>query len=148
MADLKSLYETDYALWLDRTIADLKERKLDSIDWENLVEEIDGLSKSEKRALRSYLRQLLLHLLKRKYVKIPECYNGWEREIANFRLEIKLYLKESPSLLNYFHEVFSEVFQEALMLLTKDKDYKGFVFPKECPFPIDPHQLLNDTFWE
>ena len=148
MKDLKSLYETDYALWLDRTIADLKERKLDTIDWENLVEEIDALSKSEKRALRSYLRQLLLHLLKRKYVTIPNCYNGWEREITNFRLEITLCLKDSPSLYNYFYEIFPDVFQEALMLLTKDKDYDRFAFPKECPFPSDPDRLLNDIFWE
>ncbi len=49
MKDLKSLYETDYALWLDRTIAVLKERKLDSIDWENLIEEVESLGKSNKR---------------------------------------------------------------------------------------------------
>ena len=49
MKDLKSLYETDYALWLDRTIANLKERKLDSIDWENLIEEVESLGKSNKR---------------------------------------------------------------------------------------------------
>ena len=146
MTDIKSLYEKDYALWLDRTIADLKDRKLDSIDWENLIEEVESLAGRDRRELQSRLITLLEHLLKRKYVNLPECYRGWISTVIREQQEIENILKQSPSLQSYYYQSFEDCWAKALKRVKKE--YDQFNFPSECPFPINPDRLLNDTFWE
>ena len=39
----KSLYETDYMLWLETTLEQIKHRQIEQLDWDNLAEEIQGL---------------------------------------------------------------------------------------------------------
>ena len=51
----KTLYETDYNLWVLETVQKLQSRELDDLDWENLIEEVSGLSRSDKRKLESLL---------------------------------------------------------------------------------------------
>ena len=144
----ESLYETDYALWLDRTIADLKERKLDSIDWENLIEEVESLGRTEKRELRSRLITLFEHILKRCYTSYTQDYRGWQGTITRERRDLKELLIQSPSLKTYWQEIVLLCYSEAVKCLKDDRDYDQFNFPLECPFPTDPDRLLNDTFWE
>lgn len=58
-----SLYEEDYYLWLERTVEIIKNRDAKHLDWQHLGEEIDALGNEQKRAVESYLKQLLIHLL-------------------------------------------------------------------------------------
>ena len=37
----QNLYETDYMLWLEITLEQIKNRQTDQIDWDNLAEEIE-----------------------------------------------------------------------------------------------------------
>jgi hypothetical protein len=46
----KSLYETDYNLWVLETVTKLKNRDLDALDWENLIEEVEDLSRQDKKS--------------------------------------------------------------------------------------------------
>lgn len=41
------LYETDYYLWLNETVAQLKARDFANLDVENFIEEIESLGRSE-----------------------------------------------------------------------------------------------------
>ena len=61
---LGSLYDTDYYCWLNQTVAQLKAHNFDSLELENLIEEIESLGKNDKRAILSYLLRLCEHLLK------------------------------------------------------------------------------------
>ena len=45
----KNLYDTDYNLWLEETVKQLQAKDFNAIDWENLIEEIASLGRSEKR---------------------------------------------------------------------------------------------------
>jgi hypothetical protein len=148
MTDIKSLYETDYALWVDRTIADLKAKRLDAIDWENLIEEVESLGKSQRQELRNRLVTLLEHALKRKFTDFMQDYRGWTDTIRRTQVEIEELLKDSPSLKPYWEKIFNECYGKALKLLRSSPDYSRFSFPDQCPFPKDPDRLLNDTFWE
>ena len=58
----KSLYETDFLLWTEETIAKLKARDFDHVDLENLIEEIESLGKSDKKEIKSRLTTLLICL--------------------------------------------------------------------------------------
>jgi fumarate hydratase class II len=93
-----TLYELDYLLWTEETVAKLRARDFDQVDLENLIEEIEDLGRSQKRELKQRLKTLLEHLLKRIYVDMPQEFNGWERTIREQRQQIKLELMDSPSL--------------------------------------------------
>ena len=60
-------YETDYYKWTQLMAKALRERDYSSIDWDNLIEEIEDMGKSQKRAIESLLMRLTEHLLKLKY---------------------------------------------------------------------------------
>ena len=62
-----NLYEKDYHLWLDRTIAHLKHREFEQLDIANLIEEIEGLNRRERRQLYNRLVRLYEHQLKLDY---------------------------------------------------------------------------------
>lgn len=96
------LYEQDFALWIDDTVAKLKARNFEQIDLENLIEEIESLGRSEKRELENRLDVLFQHILKRVYVNSPNDYRGWRDTITEQRRQLKRLLKQSPSLKNYF----------------------------------------------
>ena len=57
-------YDSDFYLWSAGQAALIREGKFDQLDIENVAEEIESLGRSDKRALGSQLRRLLMHLLK------------------------------------------------------------------------------------
>lgn len=64
-----SEYDTDIMKWSERQAVLLRrvaagERINDQVDWENVIEEIESVGRSEVRAVRSALFQALLHDLK------------------------------------------------------------------------------------
>ena len=67
MLALKTLYENDFNLWLEETAQALRDGNLEQLDRENLLEEIDAMGRSDRRAIRRNLEQLLMHLLKWHY---------------------------------------------------------------------------------
>jgi hypothetical protein len=42
----KTLYEQDFNLWIEETVNLLKNRQLDQIDYDNLIEEVEDLDKN------------------------------------------------------------------------------------------------------
>jgi len=68
-------YESDFSLWIEETVTSLKSQNFQQVDWENLIEEVESLGRSQRSAVRSYLVRLLEHLLKRCYGSIPEVLN-------------------------------------------------------------------------
>ncbi len=142
----KNLYQEDFALWIEETVKKLKLGHLSEVDLENLIEEVECLGKSQRKAVRSYLLRLLEHLLKRRYVMMFDCYRGWEIEIRNFRQRLKLELEDSPSLKNYIKEVLPKSYQTALENVIDS--YPDTDFPVVYPFSDNIDELLNHKFWE
>ena len=144
----KSLYESDYFLWTEDVVAKLKSRNFERVDIENLIEEIEGLGRSEKREIKSRLKTLLEHLLKRKYIDMPDCFNGWENTIEEQREEIMEELTDSPSLKRFWDELFELAWTGALRKVRKEYQPKGFQFPDTWQFNRDIDSVLNVNFWE
>ena len=141
----KSLYESDYLLWTQETIAKLKARDFDHVDFENLIEEIEDLGRSYRDELESRLDVLLSHILKRLYVPLVNDYNGWERTIREQRKQIRRRLEKSPSLKNYLLEVFDDIWQDVIKEVRED--YPQYEFPDLWQFDRDIDTLLNGNFW-
>jgi len=129
------LYDLDYNLWLEKTIEQLRERAFNEIDLENLLAELEGMSRSEKRAVYSNLKILLMHLL--KYREQPSRRsNSWRSTIREHRQRLKRAFQESPSLKGYFNEVFNESYQDARELAAEETGLNIEALPYESPFSI------------
>lgn len=142
------LYDRDYFLWTDDIADKLRARDFEYLDIENLIEEIECLGRSEKRELRSRLKTLLEHLLKRIYVDMPQEFKGWERTIKQQRSEIQLEFKDSPSLKRFWDDLFDTVWSVALENVRDEYEPKGFDFPDTWQFSRDIDTVLNTKFWE
>jgi Domain of unknown function DUF29 len=144
----KSLYESDFLLWTQDTVAKLKARDFDHLDLENLIEEIEALGRSEKQELENRLEILLAHLLKRIYVDMPDCFNGWENTIREQRRRIFLRLKNTPSLKTYWEQSFQDAWFLALGTVRDEYAEKGYHFPDTWQFESTIDAMLNIDFWE
>ncbi|CAC5340289.1 MULTISPECIES: DUF29 domain-containing protein [Planktothrix] len=127
------LYEEDYHLWLMNTIHQLQHGKLAEVDMINLIEELEAMGRSEKSAIESNLRILLMHLLKYKY-QSEKRTNSWLFTIREHRKRLRNDFKNSPSLKRYFLEVFQECYQDARELAADETGLSINTFPVESPF--------------
>ena len=142
----QSLYEQDFVLWAEDTIATLKAGKFKQLDVGNLIEEIEALVSSNKRELENRLEVLLAHLLKRIYLNSAYDNRAWLLTIQEQRRRIKRLLKDSPSLKNYLNACFAEVYRDALEVVRLE--YLKAEFPDEWQFSQEIDMILNETFWE
>ena len=139
---LTNLYESDYLQWLEETVNLLKSRQLDNLDYDNLIEELEALGRSEKRAVTSLLEQIIRHLLLYQYWKAEheDNANHWEAEIISFRNQINKYL--TTNLYKYLQDNLDSIYNDA-------KDYvkaktKLNNLPDRCPYTLE--QLLDKTW--
>ena len=142
----KNLYDTDYNLWLEETVKQLQAKDFNAIDWQNLIEEIASLGRSEKRRIQSLLTRLFEHLLKLAYWESEKEYSKghWEGEIMNFRKQINKELKVSPSLKNHLNEVFEECYQDGRKLVSLASELPLNTFPSS---PIGNVEQILDENW-
>lgn len=141
----KTLYDQDFVAWLDDTVIKLKQQRFEQIDLESLIEEIEGLAARDRRELRNRLEVLLSHLLKRLYLNLPNDYRGWESTIREQRRQLRILLSQSPSLRNYWVEVFPTAWQAALSD-TRD-ECSDAEFPNEWQLSSEIDVLLSEKFW-
>ena len=146
IAPPSTLYERDLDLWLETAIAQLKAGDFQNLDVENLIEELEGLSGSNKREVETRLKRLIEHILKRRYVNRSECFRGWEVTIINQRDELKKLLRQSPSLKRHFLRMFDDSFDTALEIVRTE--YADTDFSDTWQFSRDIDRMLNAKFWD
>jgi len=142
----QTLYDQDYYLWLKTTINQLRTRQFSAVDLENLLEELETMGRSEKRAVESLLTNLLVHLLKLKcWDSERERNQGhWQGEVRTFRRQIKKSLKDSPSLKPYILEIFDECYQDARKEASDRSQLPIDTFPL---IPIGSLEQILDENW-
>ena len=142
----QTLYDQDYYLWIRTTINQLRAGQFSAIDLENLLEELETMGRSEKRAIKSLLIKLLEHLLKLKcWDSERERNQGhWKGEIRTFRIQIKDELKDSPSLKPYILEIFDQCYQDARKLVSDRSELPLDIFPLT---PIASLEQILDENW-
>ena len=86
-ATVSTLYDTDFYLWIQHTVEALKQQDWDRVDWDNLIEEVESMGRSEKRELKSRLLVILEHLLKLMFWESekPQNARGWRNTVIEQR---------------------------------------------------------------
>ncbi len=102
--ELKELYDKDFPLWAEINLELLREKAYDLVDWENLLEEIEDMARSDLKACISYLAVILEHLYKWDNFKSlaggETAGMSWIKSINNARRKILAMLDVYPSLRN------------------------------------------------
>lgn len=114
-------YDTDYIKWIEETVELLRNQMYSAVDWENLIDEIEDMSRSEKRAIESLLLRLIEHIYKLEYwlEEKERCGNHWESEIANFQHQIERRIKNSPSLKGHLQAEYEDTLEAAKFAIEK-----------------------------
>ena len=132
----QDLYEKDYYLWLQKTVHFLQNNDFSKIDIPNLIEEIEDMGRSQKKAVKSNLKILLCHLLKYQYQ--PEKRSkSWLSTIFEHRDRLEEDFADSPSLQPFFREVFDQCYQKAKKQASIETGLPIENFPSHCPFTLE-----------
>ncbi|MGD1903641.1 MAG: DUF29 domain-containing protein [Geitlerinemataceae cyanobacterium] len=131
-----ALYDRDYVLWVERTVADLRAGNLQNLDLENLIEEIEDMGSSQKHALIGNMQIVLMHLL--KYASQPEKRsNSWRFTLVEHRDRLQRAVKASPSLKRYASENLDGCYKKAVRFASEEKGLPRSTFPPQNPFTLE-----------
>ena len=143
-ATTPTLYEQDYYSWLETTINQLQYRRFDEVDLKNLLEELEDMGRSQKKAVQSNGTILLMHLLKYKY-QPQKRSRSWRSSIVEHRRRLIVQLEDSPSLKRYFQDIFGKCYQDACRDAATETGLPYDTFPTDSPFTpedtLDPDYL-------
>mgnify|MGYP001809552601 FL=1 len=139
-----TLYDTDFNLWIEQTVRHLKQGDLQSLDLENLIEEIESMGRSDKREVKNRLIVLMVHLLKWRY-QSEKRSNSWTATINEQRRQLDLITGDSPSLKPFLVDNFSSCYQIARRDAARETFLSLSVFPLDCPFSVT--EILDAEFF-
>ncbi|MEL4894282.1 DUF29 domain-containing protein [Crocosphaera sp. Alani8] len=132
-----NIYETDFYQWTMEQSEALKEQNLDKLDWENIIEEIEALGRSDYQAVVSLLTRIIQHQLKIDYANKPQTNRHWQAEIKAFSNTIRR--RYSPSMKTKLEEEWEDIYSDAIDLYLID--YPADNFPQVCPYSLN--EVLN-----
>jgi hypothetical protein len=87
---LQTLYDSDFQVWVEKTIDCLEKQQLNRLDIQHLIEELTDLGRSDRKELESNLMILMAHLLKLKIQNdVPEQRSGrWYDSVVEHRQRV------------------------------------------------------------
>ncbi len=144
--DLKTLtsIDDDFALWAAEQAALLSSGRLDRVDIENVVGELEYLGNSQKSEIESRLKVLLTHLLKWQFQPAQRT-NSWTATLIEQRTEIAEVIRRSPSLKHYPAQALgSRTYEIAMLRASGETGLARSSFPQSCPYTIE--QILDPDF--
>jgi hypothetical protein len=133
----QSLYERDFYLWTEQQAALLREGRLDELDVANLLEEIESMGRKDKKAIKSNLVVVLLHLLKHEFQPNRRS-RSWLDSILEHRQRLRDDLEESPRLRGHLAAVFPHAFADARARAITQTGLSERAFPQTPPYSLEP----------
>lgn len=141
--------DADFAAWIEHQVGALKAGRFDELDIEDLSDEVESLAKRDFKKLRSYIRVILIHMLKWDWQ--PERRDvSWRKSINESRKRVWSELASSPSFRPRIPEAVEQAFEWARMEAWHETGvFKLEHEPKACPYSWDeimyrPHELDAD----
>ena len=138
------LYDEDFYGWAMANAQLLRERKMNDIDFDNLIEEIESMVGNQYNEFVNRLRLLLAHLLKWQYQPVLQS-RSWTLTLKEQRKQLQRLIKHNPSLKSKTQQAFLEAYEEALILAERETGLEEQTFPKNCPYTLE--QCLDEEFY-
>ena len=148
----RRLYREDFWAWTREQAGALRRRDVDAIDWENLIEEVETLGRSEEQAWTSYCANIISHLLKIEHSGARQSLNHWRGEIVGWRGEMYGKLTDNPGMKGNLYELLDRAWRRgreaAVQKLAEHasgdraptrRELRGWQLrlPAECPYCLE-----------
>jgi hypothetical protein len=141
---MENLYDQDFYKWTRQNAQLLREGRLSEIDIDNLIEELESMGRSEKRAFVNRLAVLVAHLLKWEYQ--PERRSkSWRSTIDTQRIDVADLLEDSPSLHHEMDEKLNRAYVKARILAEAETGIDRDTFPVACPYEFN--RIIDKSFF-
>ena len=137
-------HDKDLYGWAVHTAQLLKDKKMNEVDFDGIIEELEEMGISNKHALKNRLAQLIFHLLKWQFQSHLRC-RSWEGSIEEQRIRLNDLLEENPSLKPMIGESIEKSYKLSLSLVRKETPLDLKSLPTECPYTYD--QIMDDQFY-
>jgi Domain of unknown function DUF29 len=140
----QELYDHDFFEWT-QVNADLLSRGcFETADIAHIAEELADMGKSNRREVTSFLRRLIMHLLKWE-MQPAQRRPSWIASINDSRARLEDIFRQSPSLRRFASESIGEVYPDAQRFAAKETGLGRTAFPADCPYNFD--QLMDPDFF-
>ena len=140
----RPLYERDFVAWAETQARLLRAGRFAEVDLAKVVEEIESLGRSDRRALKREVGRLLAHLL--KWMHQPEKRTrSWEDSIADARHRVAMLIEDSPSLRRELPEIFASEYPGVRRDAGRQTRLGAQHLP-EC-LGISIEEALDPDFW-
>jgi hypothetical protein len=141
-----ALYEQDFPLWAERQAELLRARRFVELDLENLIEEVEDLSRREREAIESFTETIIEHLLKLALSPASRPRRGWVITVAKQRA--KLGRKLTTTLRNHLKaelpSMYADMRRPFMAVLARNQVPAERV-PPTCPFTLE--QILDPDWY-
>ncbi|HKK23078.1 MAG TPA: DUF29 domain-containing protein [Pseudohaliea sp.] len=141
--DRASLYDEDFYAWIRHQIGLLQQRRLDSLDLDNLIEELEAVGRAEKRSVFTNMRVILQHLLQLR-ARTSGPADEPETAIGAHRVYLAEDFRTSPSLRPYAIDILPECYDRARTRAAEETGLPLSAFPADCPESLD--QVLDPGY--
>ncbi|KOR29876.1 hypothetical protein TI04_07545 [Achromatium sp. WMS2] len=138
------LYHQDFHAWINSQIDLLRQGRVQELDRELLIEELEDVVNSHRDELISRLIVLIAHLLKWQFQ--PEHRSSsWRGSIIEQRIQIERNIDLNPSLKPFLNDAITDAYPTALRIVYKETKLNKSIFPNECPYL--EQELLDEDYW-
>jgi predicted DNA-binding ribbon-helix-helix protein len=138
-------YLEDYGAWILAQIELIRDGQFDELDIEHLLEEIEGLARSDFDAFKSAIRIVLIHMLKWD-IQTDYRSRSWAVSIDGHRVRVAEALEESPSYKARIEEALAKAYRRARYDAAKETRLPLSSFPETCPFSFEEVMTRPHTF--
>ena len=141
----KSLYEKDFYIWAERQAALLRARRLDDLDLDNLIEEVEGLADTKRSAVLNNARVVMEHLLELQHSPAQEPRSGCRATVLEHRSRVEIDL--TPRLQKILEEELPRLHRlarrsAAVAMRDHGEHAAADALPETCPYTLD--QITGD----
>jgi Domain of unknown function DUF29 len=140
------LYEADFPLWAERQVALLRARRFDELDLDNLIEEVEDLSRRERDMVESHVETVLEHLLKLELSSAVRPRRGWLVTVDKQRA--KLARELTATLRNHLEAELPTLYAGLRRPMARQLEKIAVLpdaLPIACPYTL--HQVLDPDWF-
>jgi len=141
----KELYEQDFYVWTEVQAELLRQRRFETLDLANLIEEVEGLADTKLSVVLNSARVVMEHLLKLQHSPAQDPRNVWRASLREHRRRVQIDL--TPRIGQILAQELPRFYamardDAAAGMRDHGEAAAAAALPADCPYEVD--QLTGD----